>query len=102
MFGNIFKKKRRYNFSDPENTACMTCSHVLNQKLPILYVTHDEDDGMWQFLCGAEEHTPEHAKVIGLGEAVGLDQSLNELNEMPLGVGAERKSTNDKWQPFKL
>lgn len=95
MFGNIFKKKGSYNFSDPENTACMVCSHVLNQKLPILYVTHDKDDGMWQFLCGAEEHKPENANIIGLGEIVVLDQTLNELNEMPLGIGAERESIND-------
>lgn len=102
MFGNKSKKKGKYHFTDPENTACMVCSHVLHQKLPILYVAHDQDDGMWQFLCGAEDHQPEQAKIIGLGQVVALDQSLNELNAMPLGVGAVRKSINDKWQPFKL
>ena len=101
MFKKLFNKQEVYDFSDPKNTACMVCSHVLDKKFPILHVTHDED-GMWQFLCGAEGHTTEDAKIIGLGEAVALDQNINDLYEMPLGVGAERKSINDKWQPFQL
>ena len=102
MLGNLFKKKNIYKFSDPENTACMTCSHVLDNQAPILYAAHDEDDGMWQFLCSDENHISEHAKIIGLIEVVTIDPSVNELYEMPLGVGATRETKNDQWQPFKL
>ncbi len=91
-----------YKFSDPENTACMVCSHVLEKQAPILYVSHDDDDGMWQFLCGAENHETQDAKIIALVEAVNLDSTINALYEMPLGVGATRESINDDWQPFKL
>ncbi len=101
IFKKLFNKQPSYRFSDPENTSCIVCEHVLAKERPILHVTHD-DDGMWQFLCGAEGHSPENAKVIGLGQAVELDQSINDLYEMPLGVGAERESLNDTWQPFKL
>jgi len=102
MFRKLFKSKDDYAFSDPKNTACMVCSHVLRENAPILRVTHDEDDGMWQFLCGNENHLVEHAKTIALSEAVSIDTSINELHEMPLGVGATRESKNEKWQPFKL
>lgn len=100
MLGRLFKKEK-YKFSDPENTACMVCSHVLEKQSPILFVTHDEEDGMWQFLCGAENHETEQAKIIALVEATNIDPSINELHEMPLGVGATRESINDIWQPFK-
>ena len=102
MFSKLFKNKEEYKFSDPKNTACMVCSHVLNENAPILYVSHDAEDGMWQFLCGSNNHTSEHAKIIALSEAVLMDGSVNQLYEMPLGVGATRETKNGQWQPFKL
>ncbi|MCU8075886.1 hypothetical protein [Shewanella sp. SM29] len=101
MLRKLFKKDD-YKFSDPKNTACIVCSHVLSLNAPILRVTHDENNGMWQFLCGAENHETDQAKIIALGEAASIDLSVNELYEMPLGVGAERESKNGQWQPFKL
>jgi hypothetical protein len=94
-------KKNKYKFSDPENTACMVCNHVLENQSSILIVMHDEEDGMWQFLCGEEIHKTEDAKNITLVEASNIDPSINELYEMPLGVGATRESIYDAWQPFK-
>ena len=42
----------KFPFYDAPNTATITCCHILENGEPILYVSHDEDDGMWQFLCG--------------------------------------------------
>lgn len=39
-------------FDDPPNRRCYTTVHVLENNDPILLVTHDADDGAWQFLCG--------------------------------------------------
>ena len=91
-----------YKFSEPENTACMVCSHVLENNAPILYVSHDQEDGMWQFLCGAINHETQHVKIIGLIEAANIDPTISELHERPLGVGATRETINDSWQPFKI
>ena len=79
----------------------MTCKHVLDGSASILYVTHDEDDGMWQFLCGADGHTEEDAKIISMKEATEIDESINALHEMPLGVGATRESVGAEWKPFR-
>jgi hypothetical protein len=103
---NIFGQKKKENnnkylFKDNENTACFTCKHIINEKKPILYASHDSE-GDWQFLCGKEGHIEGDAKIISLKSATELDQSLNDLFEMPKGVGAERKTKNDKWKPFKL
>ena len=41
-----------FPFYDSPDTATIICCHILERQTPILYVSHDEDDGMWQFLCG--------------------------------------------------
>ena len=35
-----------FPFKDAPNTACLVCKHVLNKEKPILYVSHDAEDGM--------------------------------------------------------
>lgn len=91
-----------YKFDAPENTACFVCDHVMHRQRPILFVTHEKEDGYWQFLCGQMDHTDANIKIISLRQATDIDQSINDLYEMPLGIGAERKSVQDKWEPFKL
>jgi hypothetical protein len=100
---NFFKKKSNtdFKFTEPENTACIVCDHVLNRHRPILYASHDSDDGSWQFLCGQDDHTPSNAKVISLKNATMIDPSINDLYEMPLGVGAERENIHAQWIPFR-
>ena len=63
----------RFPFADSPDTAVITCHHVLEGS-PILRVTHDADDGMWQFLCG-HVHETDEARVISLQEALTLDAS---------------------------
>lgn len=101
LFGQQKNNAQLFKFKEAENTACIVCRHVLSKQKPILYASHDAD-GDWQFLCGDENHTEEDAKVISLKQVTEIDQSVNDLFEMPLGVGAERKTAKDKWKPFKL
>ncbi len=37
-----------FKFNESKEQAVFTCSHVLDEKNPILYVEHDHD-GDWQF-----------------------------------------------------
>jgi hypothetical protein len=89
-----------FKFTDAENKAVFTCSHILDNKHNILYVSHD-GDGDWQFLCGGN-HTDEDVKVVTLKQAVELDQTVNDLYEMPVGVCAERHEIGGEWKPFRL
>ncbi|QYR23912.1 hypothetical protein KZ483_04620 [Paenibacillus sp. sptzw28] len=66
----------------------------------ILYVSHDEDDGIWQFLEGATV-AEEEARMITLKEIVELDPSLIELSDLTLGWIAWRESVNDQWHKVK-
>ena len=84
-------------FEDAPNTASITTVHVLNQTHPILLVTHDADDGTWQFLC-ATTNDPKDGRIVGLDCALGLDPSLAELADLPLGWRAWRDAPGQPWR----
>ena len=83
-------------FSDPENVAAITCVHVLDGVRPILRVTHDEDDGCWQILCG-HPHKTEDGRVVCLGCMVARDKRLLEVADLPLGWCADRHEPETSW-----
>jgi len=103
MLNKFFRNKikSKYRFKEDKNTACFVCDHVFNKERDILYVTHDLVDSSWQFLCGESDHT-DNAKIISLEQATQLDNSINELFEMPEGVGAEREKKGGQWKPFRI
>lgn len=83
-------------FDDKPNTASITTRQVL-EGAPILLVTHDADDGGWQFLCGTT-NDPEDARIVGLGRMYARDATLGELADMPEGWRAWRASPEAAWQ----
>ena len=87
----------KFSFVEKPDTAVITCSHILENKDPILFVSHDEDDGMWQFLCGAD-HDISDARVISLKEVFLLDRTIGVLAKMPQGCTATRSNLCDKWK----
>lgn len=90
------KDNKKWKFSDAENTAVFTTRQVVNEGRHILYVSHDEDDGAWQFHHGSNANI-EDAMVVSLEMMVSLDDTLNQLFDLPLGWIATRKSINDSW-----
>ncbi len=86
----------RSPFCDLPETASITCCHVLDENKPILYVSHDEDDGLWQFLCG-QRHEFDDARLVLLKSIFDMDNTVGELSEMPCGCYAERESIKDYW-----
>ena len=90
----------KFPFYDAPNTATIICCHILDNGEPILYVSHDEDDGMWQFLCG-KAHETDEAKLVSLKSVFDLDNSVGILKDMPCGYYAERKAQDDEWSVRK-
>lgn len=83
-------------FPDPEETAVITLWRILRGESPLRLVTHDEDDGGWQFLDG--EHVfEEDAAVVALGEMVQFDESLLALADLPRGAYAWRAGAGQPW-----
>lgn len=83
-------------FTDPQDVAAICCIHVLQDR-PVLRVTHDEDDGGWQILCGGT-HTDSDAKLVCLGCMVQREPALLQLSQLPLGWCANRESPASPWQ----
>jgi hypothetical protein len=76
-------KNKVFPFEDAPNTACFTCSHVLEEGKPILYVSHDED-GYWQFLCG-RHHKEDEARIVSLASILNIDENMRDLGDLDYG-----------------
>jgi hypothetical protein len=75
---------------------------VLSGEKPIALVTHDADDGGWQFLSHETGALNERdGRVVGLGEIIALDPSLTVLADLPVGWKAWRPSKEAPWQRSK-
>ena len=85
-----------WSFSDPPNVATITVRQIVVGQAPILLVTHDVDDGGWQFLTGGSFSTAD-GMIVGLGEIVKLDSSVEELADLPIGWRAWRASPTGEW-----
>ena len=85
-------------FKEADNTAVFTTKFVIIDKNDITYVTHDKEDGAWQFFSDDEfDNFESVAKIVGLGEIIKIDNTLLELADMPEGFSAYRKFKGDRW-----
>ena len=86
-------------FDDPPNVAVVVNRKIIDGSEWIAYVTHDADDGAWQFHT-REAGPPDEADamVVALRSIVRLDRSVTELADLPLGWHAWRASRNAPWQ----
>jgi len=63
---------------------------------PILYVSHDADDGLWQ-LIGASDADPATAKLSHLHHAVEHDLTLLDVLDLEPGESAYRTGPHEPW-----
>jgi hypothetical protein len=100
----VFYKTHRHPpadwpFEDPRNVAVFTTADVIDRSLPVVYVTHDEDDGAWQFHSanGAPDDRAEH-RLVALEEIVTQDRTIAELADLPCGWRALRSTAGAPWR----
>jgi hypothetical protein len=89
---------KNWPFAYSPNVATITLRSIVERGQPILFVSHDSDDGYWQFMDGGDEFRVEDAMVIALKEVVEIDESVIELADLPLGWFAHRGSRNEPWK----
>ena len=89
-----------WKFVDPPNQASISTRQVFEEGYPILRVSHDEDDGGWQFLCGTTDIV-EDGRVVGIGDVIELDPSISEVSDLPLGWIAYRETADSPWVRMK-
>lgn len=86
-----------WRFADPRNVAVFTTKDIASGSSPILHVTHDSEDGAWQFR-GVDTPTEDNASVVALATIVALDPSIAELADLPLGWSAWREAKDTPWR----
>ena len=77
-------------------SVAFTCSHIIEDNKPILYVKHDED-GDWQFLCRDNQST-EDGRIIDFDEAIDFDPTIYKVCNLKCGQTAVRDSKDSEWQ----
>jgi hypothetical protein len=78
-------------FDDPQNVAVFTTKQIIEKQKPILFVSHDEEDGAWQFHDG-DLTSSEDARIVSLLQIVTIDPSIMDLADLPYGWEASRNS----------
>lgn len=71
----------------------------MDGKNPITLISHDEEDGMWQFLC-SEDHNLEDIRLISLAEAFQIDESISQAADLPRGFVMERTEAKGRWKAY--
>jgi hypothetical protein len=89
--------KIKWPFTDARNTAVFTTRDIIEEGNSILLVTHDQNDGAWQFHTGITVPASD-ARVVALDEIIFLDPSVVELADLPLGWSAIRDSITSPWK----
>jgi hypothetical protein len=84
-------------FADDPCAVALSTVAVLEEEHPVLVVSHDADDGMWQLLCGTTDD-PDDGRLTCLGCLVAEDPTLMELADLPRGWEAWRESVDKPWQ----
>lgn len=77
-------------------TTCVQTGQVFAGSEPVLRVSHDADDGMWQ-LIGASDADSGTGKIGHLHHAVDRDPSLIDVLDLPPGHSAVRAGAGKPW-----
>jgi hypothetical protein len=88
-------------FQENKNTAVVADAQFLKGGEPCVYVSHDAEDGCWQFLAPDFDGEMERALVVSLASVLAKDPTICELHNMPLGWYATRKSAHENWVRYK-
>lgn len=83
-------------FKDSQFADALSTLPVLEDEAPILLVSHDADDGMWQVLCGTTNE-PDDGRLTCLGCLFELDPTLAEIADLPRGWEAYREAVGAPW-----
>lgn len=101
-FWDSVAEDRRFSdwkFPDPPHTGAYVSKAVQAGSEPITYVSHDADDGAWQFLG---DSMAESGGVLScLHHPIDDDPSLLELADLPFGWYAEREGPGKPWMRYQ-
>jgi hypothetical protein len=85
-----------WKFADPPHAQAFLSQTVHSGAEHVTYVSHDAEDGAWQFL--GESMSDGGGPVLScLHHPIDRDPSLAELADLPIGWYAERGKIGEPW-----
>jgi hypothetical protein len=85
-----------WKFPDPPHTRVFLSEAVHSGAEPVTYVSHDVEDGAWQFLGDSMAGGAKPA-ISCFHHPIDKDPTLNDLSDLPLGWWAERAKPGEPW-----
>jgi hypothetical protein len=83
--------------TEPVHSPVFSSRRILDGSDWIHYVTHDLDDGAWQFHPYSGPTPEEEAVVVALSTIHRIDPSVIELRDLPVGWHAWRDTKGGRW-----
>lgn len=85
-------------FTDPPNRAAITTKRIVDGSAWIAHVSHDEDDGSWQFHTSSDDDLNENdARLLTLHELYQIDPTISGIADLRPGWRAWRESRDGPW-----
>jgi len=85
-----------WKFPDPPHTGVYLSETVHNGTEPVTYVSHDAEDGAWQFL-GDSMADGGGPLLCCFHHPIDSDSTLAQLADLPLGWYAQRSKVGEPW-----
>ena len=85
-----------WKFADDPHTRVFLSQTVHNGSEPVTYVSHDAEDGAWQFL-GDSMDDGGGPVISCFHHPIDRDASISELADLPLGWYAKRSGVGKPW-----
>jgi len=90
--------KNEWPFAEPKNVAVFPTTQIMRLRQPVLHVSHDDEDGAWQFHTGTPQVSEGDVMIVALSEMVERDPTICELADLPCGWFAERETIGGPWK----
>jgi hypothetical protein len=94
----IKQMKTSFNISD--DTMVVTSKYVTGAKLPVLEVSHEDDEesgSLWQFHCGNGDYAAEKMQLVRLDTILKIDPLLINIASLKMGQTARRSNLDSPW-----
>jgi hypothetical protein len=88
------------NFNIANNVIVVTSSYVTKDRLPILEVSHEDDEdggSLWQFHCGNSDYSMERMQLVRLDTILAIDPTVLEVSDLKMGATAKRTAPGSPW-----
>jgi hypothetical protein len=102
LFSNEYSERGTLNIIDDNkskvnlNQAVITSTYIIKDKLPILYVIHDDTDE-WQFL-GGQDVEEKDIMLVSIQNIIDTDETITQILDLPIGSEAMRKDKKSEWR----